>query len=157
MSSGRTQKMSAERYGFRSILKRRLRRRIFWNFLPAYVWHMEEPVCEPPAVALYYVSKLAKDHVKVLLSGEGGDEGVCRGIPELSEHAAPGPDSRGGGTVGADGGSGGGAGGADGGGETIGAVRVGAGTPAGFAIFQPDLESDGVLQPPREKVFHAGI
>ena len=46
----------------------------FAEFLPRYVWHMEEPVCEPPAVALYYVSKLAKDHVKVLLSGEGGDE-----------------------------------------------------------------------------------
>lgn len=46
----------------------------FWDFLPRYVWHMEEPVCEPPAVALYYVSKLARDHVKVLLSGEGGDE-----------------------------------------------------------------------------------
>jgi asparagine synthase (glutamine-hydrolysing) len=46
----------------------------FWNFLPSYVWHMEEPVCEPPAVALYYVSKLARQHVKVLLSGEGGDE-----------------------------------------------------------------------------------
>lgn len=35
---------------------------------------MEEPVCEPPAVALYYVSKLASEHVKVLISGEGGDE-----------------------------------------------------------------------------------
>jgi len=35
---------------------------------------MEEPVCEPPAVALYYISKLAKDYVKVLISGEGGDE-----------------------------------------------------------------------------------
>lgn len=46
----------------------------FADFLPKYVWHMEEPVCEPPAVALYYVSRLAKDHVKVLLSGEGGDE-----------------------------------------------------------------------------------
>ena len=46
----------------------------FWNFLPAYVSHMEEPVCEPPAVALYYVSKFARNHVKVLLSGEGGDE-----------------------------------------------------------------------------------
>ena len=46
----------------------------FWNFLPAYVRHMEEPVCEPPAVALHYVSELAKKHVKVLLSGEGGDE-----------------------------------------------------------------------------------
>ena len=46
----------------------------FAAFLPKYVWHMEEPVCEPPAVALYYVSKLAREHVKVLLSGEGGDE-----------------------------------------------------------------------------------
>lgn len=46
----------------------------FAEFLPKYVWHMEEPVCEPPAVALYYVSRLAKDHVKVLLSGEGSDE-----------------------------------------------------------------------------------
>jgi asparagine synthase (glutamine-hydrolysing) len=46
----------------------------FAEFLPKYVWHMEEPICEPPAVALYYVSRLAKDHVKVLLSGEGGDE-----------------------------------------------------------------------------------
>lgn len=46
----------------------------FAEFLPKYVWHMEEPVCEPPAIALYYVSRLAKDHVKVLLSGEGGDE-----------------------------------------------------------------------------------
>jgi asparagine synthase (glutamine-hydrolysing) len=46
----------------------------FAEFLPRYVWHMEEPVCEPPAVAMYYVSKLAKNDVKVLLSGEGGDE-----------------------------------------------------------------------------------
>jgi asparagine synthase (glutamine-hydrolysing) len=46
----------------------------FRDFLPKYVWHMEEPVCEPPAVALHYVTKLASAHVKVLLSGEGGDE-----------------------------------------------------------------------------------
>jgi asparagine synthase (glutamine-hydrolysing) len=46
----------------------------FAEFLPSYIWHMEEPVCEPPAVALYYVSKLAKAFVKVLISGEGGDE-----------------------------------------------------------------------------------
>jgi asparagine synthase (glutamine-hydrolysing) len=46
----------------------------FSDFLPSYIWHMEEPVCEAPAIALYYVSKLARQHVKVLLSGEGGDE-----------------------------------------------------------------------------------
>jgi asparagine synthase (glutamine-hydrolysing) len=48
--------------------------RDFADFLPEYIWHMEEPVCEPPAVALYYVSRFASQYVKVLLSGEGGDE-----------------------------------------------------------------------------------
>lgn len=47
----------------------------FRDCLPKYVWHMEEPVFEPPAIALYYVTRLAqKTGVKVLLSGEGGDE-----------------------------------------------------------------------------------
>jgi len=47
----------------------------FREFLPKYVWHMEEPVCEPPAIALYFVSHLAQQSsIKVLLSGEGGDE-----------------------------------------------------------------------------------
>ena len=47
----------------------------FGDLLPKYTWHMEEPVCEPPAIALYAVSRLARDaSVKVLLSGEGGDE-----------------------------------------------------------------------------------
>jgi asparagine synthase (glutamine-hydrolysing) len=47
----------------------------FRDFLPKYAWHMEEPVCEPPAIALYFVSRLARESsVKVLLSGEGGDE-----------------------------------------------------------------------------------
>jgi asparagine synthase (glutamine-hydrolysing) len=46
----------------------------FAEFLPKYTWHMEEPVCEPTAVALYYVSRLARKSVKVVISGEGGDE-----------------------------------------------------------------------------------
>jgi asparagine synthase (glutamine-hydrolysing) len=53
----------------------------FADCLPRYVWHMEEPVCEPPAIALYYVSKLASNFVKVLISGEGGDEAFA-GYPE---------------------------------------------------------------------------
>jgi len=48
--------------------------RQFAEFLPGYVWHMAEPVCQPPAISLYYVSRLASEHVKVLISGEGGDE-----------------------------------------------------------------------------------
>ena len=54
----------------------------FRDFLPRYAWHMEEPVCEPPAVALFFVSQLARQTgVKVLLSGEGGDE-AFGGYPE---------------------------------------------------------------------------
>jgi asparagine synthase (glutamine-hydrolysing) len=67
-------RMAAEKYGTQHY-EMTIRAEDFLDFLPKYVWHMEEPVCEPPAVALYYVSKLARDHgVKVLISGEGGDE-----------------------------------------------------------------------------------
>lgn len=54
----------------------------FGDFLPAYVRHMEEPVCEPPAIALHFLARAARDAgVKVLLSGEGGDE-AFGGYPE---------------------------------------------------------------------------
>ena len=46
----------------------------FFRELPRFVWHVEEPICEPPAIALYFVSKLASEYVKVVISGEGGDE-----------------------------------------------------------------------------------
>lgn len=46
----------------------------FWDYLPRLFWHLDEPVCEPPAVALHFISEVARQHVKVLLSGEGGDE-----------------------------------------------------------------------------------
>jgi asparagine synthase (glutamine-hydrolysing) len=69
-------RMAASRYGSRHH-EMTISARDFMAFLPRYVWHMEEPVCEPPAVALYYVTELARRHVKVLLSGEGGDEGFA--------------------------------------------------------------------------------
>ena len=46
----------------------------FMRFLPGYIYHMEEPVCEPPAISLYFLSKYASNYVKVLISGEGADE-----------------------------------------------------------------------------------
>ena len=46
----------------------------FIRELPRFVWHVEEPICQPPAIALYFVSKLASEYVKVVISGEGGDE-----------------------------------------------------------------------------------
>ena len=66
-------RMAAQRYGSKHY-EISISPDEFATFLPSYVWHMEEPVCQPPAVALYYVSKLASQHVKVLISGEGGDE-----------------------------------------------------------------------------------
>lgn len=66
-------KLAAERYGTKHY-ETTISAAQFRDFLPEYVRFMEEPVCEPPAVALYYISKLAKEHVKVLISGEGGDE-----------------------------------------------------------------------------------
>jgi asparagine synthase (glutamine-hydrolysing) len=66
-------RLAAQRYGNKHY-EMTISPRDFADFLPKYVWHMEEPVCEPPAVALYYVTKLAREHVKVLISGEGGDE-----------------------------------------------------------------------------------
>ncbi len=35
---------------------------------------MDEPIADPSAVALYFVSQIASEHVKVVLSGEGADE-----------------------------------------------------------------------------------
>ena len=35
---------------------------------------MDEPLADPAAVALYFVSRLASRHVKVVMSGEGADE-----------------------------------------------------------------------------------
>jgi asparagine synthase (glutamine-hydrolysing) len=46
----------------------------FRDTLEEYVWHMDEPMADPASIPLYCVSKLAKDHVKVVLSGEGSDE-----------------------------------------------------------------------------------
>jgi asparagine synthase (glutamine-hydrolysing) len=66
-------RLAAERYGSKHY-ELSISPADFAAFLPSYVWHMEEPVCQPPAIALYYISKLASQHVKVLISGEGGDE-----------------------------------------------------------------------------------
>ncbi|MGI9641433.1 MAG: asparagine synthase (glutamine-hydrolyzing) [Acidimicrobiia bacterium] len=65
--------LAADRYGT-DHYEASMTRDDFFATLPRYVWHMEEPVCEPPAIALYFVAKLAAEHVKVVLSGEGGDE-----------------------------------------------------------------------------------
>jgi asparagine synthase (glutamine-hydrolysing) len=44
--------------------------------LPKIVWHLDEPVADPACVPLYFLSKKAKEHVTVVLSGEGADEAL---------------------------------------------------------------------------------
>ena len=46
----------------------------FFRELPKLVWHEDEPIAHPSSVALYFVSRLAAQHVKVVLTGEGSDE-----------------------------------------------------------------------------------
>lgn len=46
----------------------------YWDVLPTVQYHMDEPLADPSAVALYFVSQTAAKHVKVALSGEGADE-----------------------------------------------------------------------------------
>ena len=38
------------------------------------VWHMDEPIADPAVFPVYFVSKLAREKVKVALFGEGADE-----------------------------------------------------------------------------------
>ncbi len=46
----------------------------FLRELPRLVWHEDKPIAFPSSVSLYFVSRLASDHVKVVLTGEGADE-----------------------------------------------------------------------------------
>ena len=46
----------------------------YWESIPHIQYHMDEPLADPSAIALYFVSQTAAKHVKVSMSGEGADE-----------------------------------------------------------------------------------
>ena len=46
----------------------------FWDAVPTVQYYMDQPLADPSCVALYFVSRLASQYVKVVLSGEGADE-----------------------------------------------------------------------------------
>lgn len=46
----------------------------FWDNFPKIQYHMDEPLADPAAVALYFVCNTAAKDLKVVLSGEGADE-----------------------------------------------------------------------------------
>ncbi|MBQ2581779.1 MAG: asparagine synthase (glutamine-hydrolyzing), partial [Ruminococcus sp.] len=46
----------------------------YWGSLEMIQYHMDEPLADPSAVALYFVCNIASQQLKVALSGEGADE-----------------------------------------------------------------------------------
>ncbi len=49
----------------------------FSDLLEKLTWHHDEPLMHPNSMGIYLVSEIAKDEVKVLLSGEAADELFC--------------------------------------------------------------------------------
>jgi asparagine synthase (glutamine-hydrolysing) len=46
----------------------------FFGTLPKLIWHEDEPIAWPSSVSLFFVAQLARERVKVALTGEGSDE-----------------------------------------------------------------------------------
>ena len=46
----------------------------FFDALPRLIWHEDEPIAWPSSVSLYFVARLARERVTVVLTGEGSDE-----------------------------------------------------------------------------------
>ncbi len=46
----------------------------FFSALPHLIWHEDEPIVWPSSVSLYFVARLARERVTVVLTGEGADE-----------------------------------------------------------------------------------
>src|SRR5579862_5972782 len=46
----------------------------FFRALPHLIWHEDEPIVWPSSVSLYFVARLARERVTVVLTGEGSDE-----------------------------------------------------------------------------------
>jgi asparagine synthase (glutamine-hydrolysing) len=44
------------------------------ELLPKVIWHMDEPVADAAAISTYIICQAARENLKVLLSGQGGDE-----------------------------------------------------------------------------------
>ncbi len=55
-------------------ISKKITKEEWFEAIPKFLYHMDEPSSDPSAISLYFVSKLASEDVKVVLSGEGSDE-----------------------------------------------------------------------------------
>jgi asparagine synthase (glutamine-hydrolysing) len=53
----------------------------FWDEMQDWIWFQEEPTIASAPYAYYCVYRIAREHVKVMLSGNGGDELLAGYIP----------------------------------------------------------------------------
>ncbi len=58
----------------------------FLRLIPTAVWHRDEPLAEPSEIPLLALSRMAREHVTVVLSGEGADE-LFGGYPKYRADA----------------------------------------------------------------------
>ncbi len=53
---------------------RKINEKEYLKIVPKIMYHMDEPISDPAAIALYFLSEIASKDIKVVLSGEGADE-----------------------------------------------------------------------------------
>lgn len=63
----------AEKLGITNKSKK-ITKKEYIEAFPKIMYHMDEPLADPSAIALYFVAQIASEDVKVVLSGEGADE-----------------------------------------------------------------------------------
>ncbi len=58
----------------------------FFGALPHLIWHEDEPIVWPSSVSLYFVARLARERVTVVLTGEGARRNAGRLHPLRLHH-----------------------------------------------------------------------
>jgi asparagine synthase (glutamine-hydrolysing) len=66
----------------------------FWNEIMEWVWFQEEPTIASAPYAYYRVYRLASEYVKVMVSGNGGDELLAGYIPYFRAYLTSALDQR---------------------------------------------------------------
>jgi len=66
----------------------------FWDEIAEWVWYQEEPTISSAPYAYYCVYRIAKGRVKVILSGNGGDELLAGYLPYFRTYLSSAMDQR---------------------------------------------------------------